>query len=323
MKTIIKQLICIIMRSSILVGGQAVINGVMMRVPGAYSTAVRANDGSIKFESVPFKPLNEKNNVFKLPILRGAVGLYEAMKIGYRTLNWSAEISEQDKDKKTNPLIESLMNLLAIIFAISLFMFLPIFATGFLSNDNPIAFNIVAGAIRISIFLMYLILISRLKDVQTLFQYHGAEHKTIYTFEDGSELTYENTQKYKKEHPRCGTSFLFIVMIVAIFSFSVIDSIVIKAFALEKLETIERLSLHLVCMPIVSGFSYEVLKILAKNMDKNYFIKLLCKPGLLLQKITTQEPNKEQLEVAFEALKSAFGDKYDSVRGNKYKADAI
>jgi len=323
MKTIIKQLICIIMRSSILVGGQAVINGVMMRVPGAYSTAVRANDGTIKFQSVPFKPLNEKNNFLKLPIIRGAVGLYEAMKIGYRTLNWSAEISEEDIDKKTNPLIESLMNLLAIIFAISLFMFLPIFSAGLLYNDNPITFNIVAGAIRITIFLMYLILISRLKDVQTLFQYHGAEHKTIYTFEDGAELSYENTQKYKKEHPRCGTSFLFIVMIVAIFSFSLIDSIVIRVLGLERLETIERLLLHLICMPIVSGFSYEVLKILAKNMDKNNFIKLLCKPGLLLQKITTQEPNKEQLEVAFEALKTAFGDNYDSVKGNKYKADAI
>tara|TARA_Y100000741_G_C18232343_1_gene550313 strand:+ start:187 stop:1122 length:936 start_codon:yes stop_codon:yes gene_type:complete len=311
------------MRSSILVGGQAVINGVMMRVPGAYSTAVRAEDGSIKFQSFPYTPLNEKNQILSLPIIRGAVGLYEAMKIGYSTLNWSAEISEESADKKTNPIIESLMNLLAIIFAIGLFMFLPIFSAGYLSNDNPITFNIIAGAIRISIFLMYLILISRLKDVQTLFQYHGAEHKTIFTFEDGAELSYENTQKYKKEHPRCGTSFLFIVMIVAIFSFSIIDSVVIKAFALDTLETIQRLLLHLICMPIVSGFSYEVLKILAKNMDKHYVVKLLCRPGLLLQKITTQEPDKDQIEVAFEALKTAFGDKYESVKGNKYKADAI
>tara|TARA_B110000116_G_C16682866_1_gene511527 strand:- start:13 stop:948 length:936 start_codon:yes stop_codon:yes gene_type:complete len=311
------------MRSSILVGGQAVINGVMMRVPGAYSTAVRLDDGSIKSNAIPFSPLNEKNKLFKLPIIRGAIGLYEAMKIGYSTLNWSAEMSEESSDKKTNPIIESLMNLLAIMFAIGLFMFLPIFSAGYLSNDNPIIFNIIAGGIRICVFLTYLILISRIKDVQILFQYHGAEHKTIFTFEDGSELSYENTKKYKKEHPRCGTSFLFIVMIVSIFSFSIIDSLVIQVFNLETLETIQRLLLHLICLPLVSGVSYEVLKFLAKNMDKNYFIKLLCKPGLLLQKITTQEPDKEQLEVAFEALKTAFGDKYDSVKGNKYKADAI
>ena len=323
MKTLIKQLIFIIMRSSILVGGQAVINGVMMRVPGAYSTAVRLDDGSIKSNAIPFSPLNEKNKLFKLPIIRGAIGLYEAMKIGYSTLNWSAEMSEESSDKKTNPIIESLMNLLAIMFAIGLFMFLPIFSAGYLSNDNPIIFNIIAGGIRICVFLTYLILISRIKDVQILFQYHGAEHKTIFTFEDGSELSYENTKKYKKEHPRCGTSFLFIVMIVSIFSFSIIDSLVIQVFNLETLETIQRLLLHLMCLPLVSGVSYEVLKFLAKNMDKNYFIKLLCKPGLLLQKITTQEPDKEQLEVAFEALKTAFGDKYDSVKGNKYKADAI
>ena len=323
MKMLFKQLILIIMRSSILVGGQAVINGVMMRVPGAYSTAVRVEDGSIKSNSIPFTPLNEKNKIFKLPIIRGAIGLYEAMKIGYSTLNWSAAMSEESSDKKTNPIIESIMNLLAIMFAIGIFMFLPIFSAGYLSNDNPITFNIIAGGIRICVFLTYLILISRLKDVQVLFQYHGAEHKTIFTFEDGAELSYENTKKYQKEHPRCGTSFLFIVMIVAIFSFSIIDSLVIQIFNLETLETVQRLLLHLICLPLVSGISYEVLKILAKNMDKNYFIKLLCKPGLLLQKITTKEPDKEQLEVAFEALKTAFGDKYDSVKGNKYKADAI
>ncbi len=135
MKMLFKQLILIIMRSSILVGGQAVINGVMMRVPGAYSTAVRVEDGSIKSNSIPFTPLNEKNKIFKLPIVRGAIGLYEAMKIGYSTLNWSAAMSEESSDKKTNPIIESIMNLLAIMFAIGIFMFLPIFSAGYLSNS--------------------------------------------------------------------------------------------------------------------------------------------------------------------------------------------
>ena len=312
------------MRSSILVGGQAVINGVMMRVPGAYSTSVRLKDGTIKSQSIPFESINEKRGYKKIPIVRGAIGLFEAMKIGYGTLNWSASMAEEKKSEKSNSFLDSLMNLGAILFAISLFILLPIFSAKFIiPTTDAIQFNIIAGIIRIMVFLTYLLLISQLKDVYTLFQYHGAEHKTIFTFENGSDLSYENTKKHKKEHPRCGTSFLFIVMIVSIFSFSIIDSLAILALSLEELPTFGRLLIHLVCLPIVAGFSYEVLKFLAKYMEKNYFVKLLCTPGLLLQKITTKEPDKEQLEVAFESLKTAFGNRYETVKGNKYKADAI
>ena len=312
------------MRSSILVGGQAVINGVMMRVPGAYSTSVRMKDGTIKSKSIPFESINEKKGFNKIPILRGAVGLFEAMKIGYGTLNWSALMAEPEQSKESNRFFDYLMNMVAILFAISLFILLPIFVTKFIIlTTDAMQFNIIAGIFRISIFLIYLLLISRMKDVYTLFQYHGAEHKTIFTFENGATLSYENTQQHKKEHPRCGTSFLFIVMVVSIFSFSIIDSLAILMLSLEELPTFGRLLIHIVCLPLVAGFSYEVLKFLAKHMEKNYFIKLLCVPGLLLQKITTKEPSKEQLEVAFESLKSAFGDKYEEVKGNKYKADAI
>ena len=323
-KLFLKPILSILMRSSILVGGQAVINGVMMRVPGAYSTSVRLNDGTIKSKTVPFQSFNEKYKLLKFPIIRGAIGLYEAMKIGYGTLNWSASMFEEKSNDKIKKILDSLMNVLAILFAIGLFMFLPIFLTNYIIETNhAVSFNVVAGIIRISLFLSYLILISKIKDVQILFQYHGAEHKTIFTFENGSDLLYENTKKHKKEHPRCGTSFLFIVMIVSIFSFSIIDSLTIELLNLKTLPTLNRLILHISCLPIVAGFSYEVLKILAKNMDKSSIIKLLCVPGLLLQKITTQEPNKEQLEVAFEALKTAFGDRYEKIKGNKYKADAI
>lgn len=312
------------MRSSILVGGQAVINGVMMRVPGAYSTSVRMRDGTIKSKSIPFESINEKKGFNKIPILRGAVGLFEAMKIGYGTLNWSALMAEPEESKQSNRFFDYLMNMVAILFAISLFILLPIFVTKFIIlTTDAMQFNIIAGIFRISIFLIYLLLISKMKDVYTLFQYHGAEHKTIFTFENGATLSYENTQQHKKEHPRCGTSFLFIVMVVSIFSFSIIDSLAILMLSLEELPTFGRLLIHIVCLPLVAGFSYEVLKFLAKHMEKNYFIKLLCVPGLLLQKITTKEPSKEQLEVAFESLKSAFGDKYEEVKGNKYKADAI
>ena len=322
--TFLKIILSVIMRSSILVGGQAVINGVMMRVPGAYSTSVRLKDGTIKSKSVPFESINDRKGYKKIPILRGAVGLFEAMKIGYGTLNWSASMAEETQSKKTNKIVDSLMNMFAIMFAISLFILLPIFTTKFIiPTTEAMQFNIIAGLIRISIFLFYLLLISQLKDVYTLFQYHGAEHKTIFTFENGSELSYENTQKHKKEHPRCCTSFLFIVMVVSIFSFSVIDTLAIISLNLQELPTLGRLLIHIICLPLVAGFSYEVLKFLASYMEKNSFIKLLCAPGLMLQKITTKEPDKEQLEVAFESLKSAFGDKYEKVKGSKYKADAI
>ena len=323
-KLFLKTILSVVMRSSILVGGQAVINGVMMRVPGAYSTSVRLKDGTIKSNAVPFQSINEKKGYNRVPIIRGAVGLFEAMKIGYGTLNWSASMAEEKESKESNNLFDSLMNMVAILFAISLFILLPIFITKFIiPTTDAMQFNMIAGVIRISIFLIYLLSISRLKDVQTLFQYHGAEHKTIFTFENGADLSYENTQQHKKEHPRCGTSFLFIVMVVSIFSFSIIDSLAILVLKLEELPTLGRLVIHITCLPVVAGFSYEVLKFLAKYMEKNYFVKLLCTPGLLLQKITTKEPDKEQLEVAFESLKTAFGDKYEEVKGNKYKADAI
>ena len=322
-KTLLKTIISLVMRSSILVGGQAVINGVMMRVPGAYSTSVRLKDGSIKSKAVPFKSLNERYGYQKIPVIRGAIGLYEAMKIGYGTLNWSAVMTEE-ADQQSNSFLEGLMNFFAIIFAITLFLGLPTFITQFIvPTTEAFGFNLISGGFRISIFIIYLLLISRLKDVQTLFQYHGAEHKTIFTFENGSDLSYENTKKYKKEHPRCGTSFLFIVMIVSVFSFSVIDSFAIFIFNLDELPTFGRIIIHILCLPIVAGFSYEVLKLLAKYMDKSFFVYMLCFPGLLLQKITTKEPDQEQLEVAFESLKSAFGDRYEKVKGSKYKADAI
>jgi len=344
----LKSLILLITRSSILVGGQAVINGVMMRAPGGYSTSVRLKNGTIRSNPVSFNSLNETRGYGKIPIIRGVIGLYEAFKIGFGTLNWSADIFEEeggyDNHKQDNPNIfrrflnfldnifnkfEKILNpvitLIAILIPISLFMYLPYFLTSLFIDDgqSTLGFNAVGGIIRIFIFLTYLILSSQTKIMRTLFQYHGAEHKTIATFENGESLSFENTQKHKKEHPRCGTSFVFIVMLIGIFIFSIIDSIIIFSLNLKGLPILWRILIHISCLPIVSGFSYEILKFLAKYMEKNYFVKLLCTPGLLLQKITTKEPDKDQLEVAFESLKTAFGDSYEEVKGNKYKADAI
>ena len=319
----LKSIISVLTKSSILVGGQAVINGVMMRVPGAYATAVRLADGKIKTMTIPFKSYVQKNKFLNIPIVRGAVNLFEALKIGYKTLNWSSQFIEDDS--KSNFFIEQLMNLVAILFALSLFFLLPIYCAGLITQTDPtnaIFFNIAAGSVRISIFILYLFLISRLKDVQTLFQYHGAEHKTIYTFESGTELNYSNAKKFKKEHPRCGTSFLFIVMLVSIFSYSVIDSIAIFLLKID-LGVFKRTLLHFACLPLVAGISYEVLKLIAQNIEKNIFLRFLAKPGLMLQKITTKEPTEDQLEVAFESLIVAFGDNYEKYKGKKYKADAI
>ncbi len=321
-----RNILLIIMRSTILVGGQAVIEGVMMRVPGAYATAVRAKDGTIKIDHHPFESIITKYKFFTLPIIRGMIHLYESMKIGYGTLQWSADISEPEANKP-NKFLDAILSLLSIILAIGLFFALPLILANFFlthfsnSNDNFI-FNIISGLVRISLFLIYLISISFLEDVHRLFQFHGAEHKTVYNFESGKNINIENAQSFSKEHPRCGTSFVFIVMLVSIFSFTIIDSIIMAIFNMTELTVVTRLLFHIPCIPLVAGFSYEVLKIIAKYQQ--YFLfKIFAYPGLLLQKITTKNPDDSQLEVAISALKNAFGDKLSQYEGKEFNADAI
>ena len=321
-----RNILLMIMRSTILVGGQAVIEGVMMRVPGAYATAVRTKDGDIKIDYHPFESMISRYNFLSLPILRGMIHLYESMKIGYGTLQWSAEISEPDTNKP-NKFLDTILSLLSILFAVGLFFALPLLSADFFLNyvsdsEGAFIFNIISGITRISLFLIYLISISFLKDVHRLFQFHGAEHKTVYNFESGKNLNIDNAQSFSKEHPRCGTSFVFIVMLVSIFSFTIIDSIIMAIFNLTELTVIARLSFHIPCIPLVAGFSYEVLKIIAKY-QKYFLFKMFAYPGLLLQKITTQNPDDSQLEVAISALKNAFGDKLSDYEGKEFNADAI
>tara|TARA_Y100000590_G_scaffold469107_1_gene654905 strand:- start:222 stop:1175 length:954 start_codon:yes stop_codon:yes gene_type:complete len=316
------------MKTSILVGGQAVIEGVMMRVPGAYATALRRKDGTIIAKRKEFKSIIDKYNIKNYIIIRGMFHLYESMKIGYQTLNWSASIyeEEQENKKKSNSVITSIfeyiVNLLSICFAIGLFILLPLFSTGFLVEDinQPIYFNIVSGIIRIGIFLIYLLLISRLNDVKRLFQYHGAEHKTVYNFESGKPLNAEEAQKFSTKHPRCGTSFVFIIMLVTIFSYAILDSIAL--LFVDQLTIFIRFALHILCLPLVAGAGYEVLKFLASKQQIKIF-NYLSKPGLWLQSITTKTPDVSQLEVAIYALKEAFGDQLSSYEGKQYNADSI
>ena len=313
-----------IMKPSILVGGQAVIEGVMMRVPGAYATAVRDSKGNIHVDKHDFSSKVENSKTWKKPVLRGIISLFESLKMGMQTLNWSADIATPERDKKKEPgkLAAFFTTSTAILLALGLFMVAPYWITTklFMVSKDAFSFNLIAGFFRITFFILYLILISFMKDVKRLFRYHGAEHRVVYNFESGKAVTVKNAQSFPTQHPRCGTSFLFIVMISAIIIFSVIDTIFIGFFG--SLTVISRILLHLLMTPLVAGIGYEVLKISARNGD-NVIFRMLRAPGLWLQHITTKEPEDEMVEVSIKALKSAFGDKYNNVIGKKYVAEAI
>ena len=321
-----KNIIYFITRTSILVGGQAVIEGVMMRVPGAYATAVKDPEGNILVDYHAFSSLTTKKGIFSFPIFRGMIHLYESMKIGYGTLQWSAD-NAMPSEKNQSKVVDSILTILSVLFAIGLFFIIPIYFASYLEsyfnarNNNVLFFNLVSGFARISLFLTYLYSISFMKDVNRLFQYHGAEHKVVYNFESGQDLNVLNAQKFQKEHPRCGTSFIFIVMMVAIVSFSIIDLIASSLF-IEDLTPMIRIPLHLIFLPLVAGFSYEVLKFIAKH-QKHLIFQILSYPGLMLQKITTKEPSNNQVSIALKALTSAFGDDLYRYKGQEYQADAI
>ena len=319
----LKTILLSIMKPTILVGGQAVIEGVMMRVPGAYATAVRDPEGKIHVDRHDFKSISERSNLWKKPILRGMAGLFEAMKMGMATLQWSADIAiPEEKDKEKKPIVEFLSSLFAICLAISLFMILPMWITTKLLDveREAVAFNMVSGGFRICFFVVYLFLISLMKDVGRLFQYHGAEHRVVYNFESGKDINIANAQSFPTQHPRCGTSFMFIVLLSATIVFSIIDTIVMSVTGHISLPI--RLMVHLPMIPFVAGVSYEIIKVTARKGDSIIF-RMLRAPGLWLQNITTRKPEDEMVEVAITALKEAFGDKFDEMSGKEYVAEAI
>jgi len=315
----------IISQSSILVGGQAVIEGVLMRVPGAYATAVRSPNGEILINRHSFKSILDKYNLKNTLILRGVIGLFESMKIGFSTLQWSADIAEtSDGETKNNPIIDFLLSLFSILFVLTIFFIGPLSLASFIIDKdmvaNPIYYNIVAGSFRITFFLIYLIIISQMEDVHRLFQYHGAEHKVVYNFESGKKLNIKTAHEFPTQHPRCGTSFVFIIMIIGIITFSIIDSIFL--YYIGSLDLIVRIIMHIIFIPLVAGFGYEVLKLTAKY-KQNIVFRVLAKPGLWLQNITTKNPTDNQLEIAIEALKSAFGENISNYEGKQHVAEAI
>jgi uncharacterized protein YqhQ len=290
--------------SKINIGGQAVLEGVMMRAPRSLAIAVRRPDGEISVKSETVIPLSERYPVTKLPIVRGAVALFSSLIIGIKALNFSANealIEEEKEGEKKEELSSWAIGgtmAAAFGFGILLFFIMPLYLTKLLVpviGGSNIAFNLVDGVIRVAVFLAYIIGISRMADIQRVFQYHGAEHKSIYTFEAGEELTVENVRKYSCLHPRCGTSFLLIVMLVSIVIFSLIPKL--WPFYMKG-------GARIILLPIIAGVSYEVLKWTAKH-DSHPLVKLLIAPGLALQRLTTREPDDRQIEVAIKSMNVA------------------
>jgi uncharacterized protein YqhQ len=281
------------------VGGQAVMEGIMMRSPKKSVLAVRSPDGTITTEDMKYTSISDKIKFLKLPILRGMAAFIESMFVGYKSLTRSAELSGLEEETKGNKVLETFVMVLSFILgitiAIAIFIVLPVFLVTMITKavDFGIFKTLVEGCIRVVLFVLYIVAVSKMKDIRRLFEYHGAEHKTIFCFESGEELTIENVKKHPRLHPRCGTSFLFLVMIVGIlfFSFLTWSNPVIRVF------------LKLALMPVVAGVSFEFI-ILAGKYD-NLFTRIISAPGKALQKITTKEPDDGQIEVAIAALKAS------------------
>ncbi|AVQ46603.1 TPA: DUF1385 domain-containing protein [Clostridium sporogenes] len=299
------------MGKSTSVGGQAVLEGVMMRGKKGIATAVRKTNGEIVVNKEGHTPYTKKTFFFSLPIIRGFVSLIESLVIGIKTLNYSASFFEEQveeskfdkwfnkvfKDKADNILIGITLLISFIISGVVFFIF-PTFIANFFKKigiQSTLLLNIIEGIIRIAIFLLYILLISNMEDIKRVFQYHGAEHKTIFCYENHMELTPENAIEFARFHPRCGTNFLFLVMIVSILLFSLTGWSNIW----------QRILYRIILLPVVSGVTYEIIKWLGKSNSN--FAKIIAYPGLMLQKLTTKEPDLKQLEVAIMALKAAEG----------------
>jgi len=288
-----------------LVGGQAVLEGVMMRSPHAWAIACRKPSGEISTHSEPLERLSEKHKWMGWPIVRGVMTLGHAMTLGFRALRYSAnvaldEIPADDKGKKLE--VSGWMAAVNIIFSLGFFIFmykfLPLLAATELKRINPlfgeqVIFNLVDGAIRITLFLLFIWGVSLWRDIHRVYEYHGAEHKTVFAFENGDPLDTASVQKYTTYHPRCGTSFLMTVMLISILVYTLIPVTTFWA----------RFGVRIALLPVIAGASYEIIRFAAKH--RGSLFALMTAPGLWLQRITTQPPSDQQAECAIVALNHA------------------
>jgi len=298
------------MRKS-MIGGQAVMEGVMMKAPDSMAIAVRRPDGSIEVKKSAVNTVRDRYPILRLPILRGIVTFAETMVMGVKSLLTSAELYGDEEEEYKPSRFETFLSdklgkdmddiviatsvAIAVIFSIALFVFLPALLSGLLRRwiSGHVVLNIVEGFFRLGIFLIYLTLVSRMKDIRRVFEYHGAEHKTIYCYEHEEELTPENARKYSTLHPRCGTAFLLIVMLISILLFSFLgwQNIFLRILS------------RLLLLPVVGGLAYEVTRLAGKSDALP--VRIIMYPGMMLQKLTTREPDDQQLEVAIRAFVAA------------------
>lgn len=285
-----------------LVGGQAVMEGVMMRSPQSYCVAVRRPDGEIVTEESPLPRLSKRYPLLRLPVLRGLGTLGQAMWLGMKALRFSGRVALReegtDEAKKSGSWAMTVNIIFSLVFFIAMYKFVPLYLATQLGRAVPamggrLAINLTDGVIRIAIFLLFLGALSRLKDIHRVFEYHGAEHKVVFNFESGQPVTVANAQRFVTWHPRCGTSFLLVVMVMAMifYAFLPFDSFTLKF--------VSRIAL----LPLIIGVSYELIRYAAKR--QNGLLPALTRPGLWLQRVTTQPPSNEQAAVAILALERA------------------
>lgn len=279
------------------VGGQAVIEGVMMRAPGAWSVAVRLPDDSIVARRDELGRLADRNRGARIPIVRGVLVLWESLSLGFRALSWSAEkASGEEEEPLTKTQIGWTMVVAILIFA-GVFILLPAFVAGFVSSESGLLFNIVEGVIRLALFVGYIWAIGRSKEIGRVFEFHGAEHMSIHAYEAGEPLSIESVRRYPPEHPRCGTSFLLIVVLGSIVLFSFFGQPGWGFLVVSRL----------VGIPIIAGLAYELLR-WSGTRSTGWLARVLARPGIWLQKLTTRVPDESQIEVAITSLMVALGD---------------
>ncbi len=287
-----------------LVGGQAVLEGVMMRSPHAWGICIRRPDGTLATHSEPLEKLSDKHKWMAWPFVRGIMTLGQAMTLGFRALRYSANVAldelqpEEEKKVEISGWVIAVNLILSLGFFIFMYKFVPLLAATKLKNHYPvfgnrILFNVVDGVIRISLFLLFIWGISLWADIRRVYQYHGAEHKTVFAFENNDPLTVPNAQKYVTFHPRCGTSFLMTVMLIAMLFYMLIPATTFWA----------RFASRIALLPVIAAVSYELIRFAAKHGSSLF--GLMTKPGLWLQRITTQPPDDKQVETAIAALNEA------------------
>lgn len=304
------------------IGGQAIIEGIMMRGPNKIAMAVRKQDGEIIVEE---KEIKKKGNIYKIPIIRGLISFFDSMIIGVKALMFSAKFfdiaEEKENDgnkgkrksrsklkdsKKENELPEWMMYIsmiVSVLISVGMFILFPNFLSSIIvpnKENHLFLYNLMESILRMSIFIIYLVLVSRMKDIQRVFEYHGAEHKSIFCYENGEELTVSNIKRFSRFHPRCGTSFLLFVMIISIILFSIVG---------RHPNIFVNMGIRLLLLPLIAGISYEIIKIAGKS--QNPFVTWLNKPGMWLQRLTTKEPDDMQIEVAIASLQAVIPENKD------------